>query len=125
MEERKMHLQSDLNSSADKTVYEVKFFIESKEAIQLYETLKTQTPPMIPSVGETVSFEFVTDDTTGDEVFRNKQGPISADEIASDGDYTKKHTTELEIVSVDTKYEKSVTKTQTTISKIVTLQKPR
>ena len=127
MDERKINLESDLNGDSDRTVYIVRFFLESDGNLTLYETLKTDSPPMIPDVGEHVSFEFVTKDETGAEVFRNDQGKISSSRISSEGDYTKKYTGDLEVVSVDTSYEKCVAKIdglKTKVKKTVTLQKP-
>lgn len=127
MDKRKIHLETDLDGEADRTVYLVRFFIESENGLELYETLKTDNPPMIPDVGEYVSFEFVTEDETGEEVFRNKQGKVSSSKIATNGEYTKKYTSDLEVVSVDTSYEKCVTKIdglKTKVKKTVTLQKP-
>lgn len=128
MDDRKIHLETDLDGKADKTVYIIRFFVESESGgLDLYETLKTDSPPMIPDVGQSISFDFVTEDETEEEVFRNKQGGISPTEISSEGEYTKKRTTNLEVVSVKTTYEKCVTKTdeaKTKVKKTITLRKP-
>lgn len=44
---------------------------------------------MIPDVGEYISFKFVTEDETGEEVFRNKQGKVPSTKVSSEGEYTK------------------------------------
>lgn len=127
MNQRKLHLESDLDGDADRTVYIVRFFLKSDDRLELYETLKTDSPPMIPDVGEYISFKFVTEDETGEEVFRNKQGKVPSTKVSSEGEYTKKYTGDLEVVSVDTSYEKCVTKRdglKTEVSKTVTLEKP-
>lgn len=127
MNQRKLHLESDLDGDADRTVYIVRFFLKSDDRLELYETLKTDSPPMIPDVGEYISFKFVTEDKTGEEVFRNKQGKVPSTKVSSEGEYTKKYTGDLEVVSVDTSYEKCVTKRdglKTKVSKTVTLEKP-
>lgn len=127
MNQRKLHLESDLDREADRTVYIVRFFLKSDDRLELYETLKTDSPPMIPDVGECISFKFVTEDETGEEVFRNKQGKVPSTKVSSEGEYTKKYTGDLEVVSVDTSYEKCVTKRdglKTEVSKTVTLEKP-
>lgn len=127
MDLRKLHLENDLEGKADETVYSVRFFLSESGGLNLYETLKTDSPPMIPDVGDHVSFKFVTEDETGEEVFRDKQGTVPSAEVSSEGDYTMKTTTEFEITSVNTEYEKCVTEEQglkTEVIKTVVLENP-
>jgi hypothetical protein len=122
MDENKQNRLNDLEGKPDTTQYEVKFYLDGDDGIELYETLHLDSPPEIPREGEYIGVEFIVDDN-GDEVFRS-DGYIDAHDIGTDREYTHLKSHQLKIKRVNTSYRKHVTDENykcTTIKKMVIL----
>lgn len=107
---------NDLKSGPDKTQYEVMFYVDSDNGLNLYETLLLDSPPEIPNEGEYMQVEFIVDDDDN-EVFRS-DGYINSSDIGSDEKYTHLTSPEFKIKQINTSYEKHVTENKSTITTV-------